>query len=91
VRGRARRDERGPCPYTDPAGNSVPTRHFSTLGSGGMEYKGCGQLDSQAAHASDLAALEELALRFGVPSYEGKLGDIFTLPDTMHQAVLQRP
>jgi phospholipase C len=31
--------------YTDPAGNSVPTRHFSTLGSGGMEYKGCGHPD----------------------------------------------
>jgi phospholipase C len=48
-------------------------------------------LDSQAAHASDLAALEALAERFGVPSYEGKLGDIFTLPDTMQQAVLGRP
>jgi phospholipase C len=47
-------------------------------------------LDSQAAHASDLAALEELAYRFDVPSYEGKLGDIFTLPDTMRQAVLSR-
>ena len=31
--------------YLDPAGNSVPTRHFSTLGSGGMEYKGCGHPD----------------------------------------------
>ena len=29
--------------------------------------------------------------RFGVPSYEGKLGDIFTLPDTMQRAVLTRP
>jgi phospholipase C len=48
-------------------------------------------LDSQAAHASDLAALEALAERVGVPSYEGKLGDIFTLPDTMQQAVLTRP
>jgi phospholipase C len=48
-------------------------------------------LDSQAAHASDLATLEALAERFGVPSYEGKLGDIFTLPDTMQQAVLARP
>jgi phospholipase C len=47
-------------------------------------------LDSQAAHASDLAALEALAERNGVPSYEGKLGDIFTLPDTMRQAVLSR-
>jgi hypothetical protein len=48
-------------------------------------------LDSQEAHASDLAELEALAERFGVPSYEGKLGDIFTLPDTMQQAVLARP
>ena len=48
-------------------------------------------LDSQAAHEGDLAALESLAERFGVPSYEGKLGDIFTLPDTIQQAVLARP
>jgi phospholipase C len=47
-------------------------------------------LDSQAAHESDLEALEELAYRFGVPSYEGKLGDIFALPDTMQRAVLSR-
>ena len=47
-------------------------------------------LDSQAAHASDLAALEELAYRFDVPSYEGKLGDIFSLPDTMRRAVISR-
>ena len=31
--------------YTAPDGQSVPTRHFSTLGSGGMEYKGCGHPD----------------------------------------------
>ena len=31
--------------YTDPSGASVPTRHFSTLGTGGMEYKGCGHPD----------------------------------------------
>jgi hypothetical protein len=43
-------------------------------------------LDSQAAHASDLAALEQLAERYGVPSYDGKLGDIFT----MQRAVLSR-
>jgi phospholipase C len=47
-------------------------------------------LDSQQAHAGDLAALEQLAESFGVPSYEGKLGDIFTLPDTMQRAVLSR-
>ena len=47
-------------------------------------------LDSQAAHAGDLVALEQLADRFGVPSYEGKLGDIFTLPDSIQRAVLAR-
>ena len=45
-------------------------------------------LDSQQAHASDLAELEELAVRHGVPVYEGKLGDIFTLPDTVRRGVL---
>jgi phospholipase C len=48
-------------------------------------------LDSQMAHASDLAALEALAEEFSVPTYEGKLGDIFTLPDTMRQAMLSQP
>jgi phospholipase C len=45
-------------------------------------------LDSQQAHASDLADLEELAHRAGVPVYEGRLGDIFTLPDTVRRGVL---
>ena len=45
-------------------------------------------LDSQQAHASDLADLEELAHRHGVPVYEGKPGDIFTLPDTVRRGVL---
>jgi phospholipase C len=45
-------------------------------------------LDSQAAHAGDLVALEQLAERFGVPTYEGKLGDIFTLPDTIQRGLL---
>jgi phospholipase C len=45
-------------------------------------------LDSQQAHASDLADLEELAVRHGVPVYEGKLGDIFSLPDTVRRGVL---
>jgi phospholipase C len=48
-------------------------------------------LDSQQAHASDLAGLEELAHRFGVPVYEGRLGDIFSLPDTVRRGVLSRP
>jgi hypothetical protein len=48
-------------------------------------------LDSQEAHASDLAELEEVADRYGLPVYEGKLGDIFTLPDTMRRAVEAAP
>jgi phospholipase C len=47
-------------------------------------------LDSQQAHASDLADLEELALRTGVPVYEGKLGDIFSLPDSVRRGVLSQ-
>src|SRR3712207_99289 len=30
--------------YPNPAGESVATRHFTTLGTGGVEYKGCGQI-----------------------------------------------
>jgi phospholipase C len=45
-------------------------------------------LDSQQAHASDLADLEELAFRNGVPVYEGNLGDIFSLPDTVRRGVV---
>jgi phospholipase C len=48
-------------------------------------------LDSQQAHAGDLAELEELALRHGMPVYEGKLGDIFSLPDTVRRGVLSQP
>jgi phospholipase C len=44
-------------------------------------------LDSQQTHASDLAELEELAVRHGVPVYEGKLGDIFSLPDTVRRGI----
>ena len=31
--------------YPNPQGQQVPTRHFSTLGTGGVEYKGCGHPD----------------------------------------------
>ena len=31
--------------FPDPRGQLVPTRHFSTLGTGGTEYKGCGHPD----------------------------------------------
>src|SRR5919109_226516 len=31
--------------FPDPSGAQVPTRHFSTLGTGGTQYKGCGHPD----------------------------------------------
>jgi phospholipase C len=44
-------------------------------------------VDSQQAHASDLAALEGLAHRFGVPVYDGKVDQIFTRPDALKRAI----
>ncbi len=44
-------------------------------------------LDSQEAHASDLADIEHVAERYKLPVYEGKMGDIFTLPDTIKKGV----
>jgi hypothetical protein len=44
-------------------------------------------LDSQQAHASDLAELEALADRFAVPVFDGRMDQIFTQPDSVRQAV----
>ena len=44
-------------------------------------------LDSQQAHASDLAALEGLAHQFGVPTFDGKAHQIFTAPDSLRRAI----
>lgn len=38
-------DARQQLSYRNEQGQSVPTRHHSTLGSGGMEWKGCGHPD----------------------------------------------
>jgi phospholipase C len=43
--------------------------------------------DTAQAHASDLAGLEELADRFGIPTGSGKTDEIFRQPDTIRQAV----
>ena len=40
-------------------------------------------VDSQMAHQSDLAALEELAERHGVPAFDGSIDQIFTLPKSV--------
>ena len=46
--------------------------------------------DSQQAHASDLAALEALADRHGVPVFEAAPDQIFTKPDAMRRAAYGR-
>jgi phospholipase C len=48
------------------------------------------EAESAEAHVNDLAALEELAERVGVPTYEGKASDLFTKPDAMLRAVGKR-
>ena len=43
--------------------------------------------DTEQAHASDLAALEAAAERFGVPVYEAKPDQIFRQPDSTVKAI----
>jgi phospholipase C len=43
--------------------------------------------DTQLAHASDLADIERIAERYKLPVYEGKMGDIFTLPDSIKKGL----
>jgi hypothetical protein len=42
--------------------------------------------ESAAAHVSDLAALEELADRFGFPVGDGRVHELFTQPDAIRRA-----
>jgi len=51
-----------------------------TLGGGDV-------LDAQQAHASDLAALEDLAEQFGIPTGTGAAADIFREPNSLQQAL----
>ena len=44
-------------------------------------------MDSQQRHANDLAALEGLAHRFGVPVYDSRPDQIFTAPSSLLQAL----
>jgi phospholipase C len=59
----------------------VATRPCSLGGGGGLSR------ESFEAHASDLADLEELAFRFGVPVGDGKVDEIFTRPDALRRAI----
>ena len=51
-----------------------------TLGGGDV-------LDSQQTHASDLAALEDLAEQFGIPTGTGAATDIFREPDSLQKTL----
>ena len=46
--------------------------------------------ESKQEHANDLAGLEELAFRFGVPVGDGKVDQIFTKPDALKRAIRRR-
>jgi phospholipase C len=48
-------------------------------------------LDSQEAHAGDLAELEAVADRYKLPVYEGKPSDIFTAPDSIKKGLEAAP
>jgi phospholipase C len=48
-------------------------------------------LDSQEAHAGDLAEIEAVAERYKVPVYDGKAHEIFTLPDSIKKGVEAAP
>jgi hypothetical protein len=43
--------------------------------------------DAAQAHASDLAALEDLAERFGFPTGTGSATEIFREPDSLQKAL----
>jgi phospholipase C len=51
-----------------------------TLGGGDV-------VDSEQAHTSDLAALEDLAERFGFPTGTGSADEIFREPDSLQQSL----
>jgi phospholipase C len=48
-------------------------------------------LDTQQAHAGDLAEIESVAERYKLPVYEGKTGDIFTQPDSVKKGLELAP
>jgi phospholipase C len=48
-------------------------------------------VDSQAAHAGDLAELESIAERYRLPVYEGKPSDVFTAPDSILKGLEAAP
>jgi phospholipase C len=51
---------------------------------------GGGVFDGEGSHANDLAELEALAHRVGVPAYDGKTHQIFTKPYSLKKAYRRR-
>jgi phospholipase C len=49
-----------------------------------------GVFDSHDAHASDLAALDDVAERYRVPTFEGKPHQLFRQPDKVRRALRRR-
>ena len=43
--------------------------------------------DNGQTHAGDLAALEDLADRFGIPAGDGKTHELFRSPDAVRRAL----
>ena len=56
--------------YANAQGEQVPTRHFSTLGSGGVEWKGCGHPDPGHGWDSGRAQLQNGFLSEGAETDE---------------------
>jgi phospholipase C len=70
--------------FDPPALPDPPQVATTNCGSGGGDVA---VQDSEQAHANDLAQLEELAYRFGVPVYEPKPEVLFRQPDSVVRAI----
>ena len=76
--------------YPNAQGEQVPTRHFSTLGTGGVEYKGCGHPDPGHGWDSGRAQLQGGFLAEGAETDEfaltyfnrGELGFIHNVAES---------
>ena len=72
-------------PDLDPVGLPDPPEvATNACGAGGGDMAAT---DAQQAHANDLAALEEVAYRFGVPVFDAKPHQLFRQPDSVVKAI----
>jgi phospholipase C len=73
--------------WANPDFNPPPLPDPPQIASQPCTTGGGGVLDPLQSHASDLAELEGLAERHGVPVYEGKTSDLFTAPSSLRKAL----